>query len=376
LNILRIVYDFVPPWWGLAPGPYELSKAQVRLGNKVTVFAGEWPRQKSYQEGDLKVERLPLTLPYASLFFTYGPSTLFEYLFKRMKYKVNLVHGHNYHPIFYHYYRKWFKDNIPYVLHMNITSAERAYRHKNVSFITKNFEWALAIKGEKLGAELANAIICVSKSVKNEVLKWYKPNPEKVFVVPNGVNSELFNPKGPNLRNKLRIENSKVILFVGRLYKNKNVDLLIQSLQYLGNDFKLLIVGEGQDKSKLIRLSIDLNFQDRVIFAGFVAYRELPAYYRTADVFVLASTLEGFPKVVLEALASGVPVITSKSFSPGNILLKHISQVDNVTPARIAEKIQEVILEGYKVNVEEVKKDYDWMVIAKRIQSIYQDVMK
>jgi len=78
----------------------------------------------------------------------------------------------------------------------------------------------------------------------------------------------------------------------------------------------------------------------------------------------------------LEALASGVPVITSKSFSPGNILLKHISQVDNVTPARIAEKIQEVILEGYKVNVEEVKKDYDWMVIAKRIQSIYQDVMK
>ncbi|MHA1381253.1 MAG: glycosyltransferase family 4 protein [Candidatus Helarchaeota archaeon] len=376
MNILRIVYDFPPPWWGLAPGPYELSKAQVKLGNKVIVFAGEWPRQKGYQEGDLIVERLPLALPYVSLYFTYGPSILGKYLFEHKNHKVDILHGHTYHPIFYHYYRKWFKDSIPYVFHMNITSAERAHRHKYGSFITKNFDWPLAIKAEKLGCKLANAIICVSESVKEEVLKWYKPNLEKVFVIPNGVNTELFNPVGSNLRKELRVEDSKVILFVGRLYKNKNVNLLIESLRYLPENFKLLVVGEGQDKENLIKLAHNLKLHKRIIFTGFIPYQELAKYYRTANIFVLPSTLEGFPKVVLEALASGLPVVTSKCFKADKYLSKHIVQIEDVYPQKIAGKIQEIIQKKHKVNIEEVNKNYNWMIIANRIQKIYQILLK
>ncbi len=376
MNILRIVYDFSPPWWGLAPGPYELSKAQFNLGNKVTVLAGEWPRQKSYKEGDLIVKRLPLTLPYTSLFFTYGPTVLVQYMIERVCGKIDILHGHTYHPIFYHYYRRCFKDNIPYVLHMNITSAERAYRHPGVSFITRNFDWTLAIKGENLGCKLADSIICVSESVKEEVIKWYNPDSSKIFVVPNGVNTKLFSPVGSNLRGELGWGDLKVILFVGRLYKNKNVNLLIESLRYLPDNYKLLIIGEGQDKEKLMKLVCNLKLQNRVVFVGFVPYPELAKYYRTADVFVLLSTLEGFPKVVLEALASGVPVITSKSFKTDEFLFRYISQTDSVVPEKIAEKIQEVIQKNYKVNVTEIKNNYSWEIIAKRIQKIYQGIIK
>jgi len=374
MNILRIVYDFPPPWYGLAPGPYELSKAQIKIGNEITILAGEWPRKKSYIEGGLKVKRFPCSLRYINGYFTYSPMVLFYYLI--LSRKFDIIHAHNYHPFWYYIYRKILKDKIPLVLHMHITSAERAYRHKRVPFLTKYFEWRLAIYGEKLGCELSDAIICVSESVKNEVLKWYKPNPEKVFVIPNGVNIELFSPGGANLRKELELENSKVILFVGVLNKRKRVNLIIEALKYLPDDYKLLIIGEGQDKGKLIKLVRNLGMKERVIFIGLIPYLELSKYYRTANIFVLPSTLEGFPKVILEALSCGVPVITSESFKGDEFLSNQIFQINNVTPEKIAEKIQEVINSKYKVNIEEIKNNYDWNVIAERIQKIYLELVK
>lgn len=367
-----MVYDFPPPWWGLASGPYELSKAQVKLGNKVTVFAGEWPRKKSYREGNLKVKRFPKCFPYLGVFFTYSPTALFGYLISKEKF--DLIHAHNYHPFWYYIYRKVFKDKIPLVLNMHITSAERAYRHQKVPFLTKNFEWKLAIYGEKIGCQLAEAIICVSESVKNEVLKWYKPNPKKVFVIPNGVNTELFSPDGANSRKELGLEDSKVILFVGRLYKNKNVNLLVESLKYLPEYYRLLVIGEGQDKKELIELAYNLKLKGRIIFTGLISYPELAKYYRTADIFVLLSTLEGFPKVILESLSSGVPVITSKSFQSNEELNHNIVWLDNVTPIEIAEKIQYIIEINYKVDVDSIRENYDWEIIAKRIQEIYEKI--
>jgi len=371
-----MIYDFPPPWIGLSPGAYELSRAQVELGNKVTVFAGEWPRQRAYQEADLRVKRFPFCLPYLNLYFTYGPSILIKYLSDIHINRFDMLHGHTFHPIYYHFYRNWFRDSTPYTLHMNITSAERIHRHKNVPFITKIFDWPLAIKAEQKGCEVADAIICVSESVRGEVLKWYKPNPEKVFVVPNGVNTRLFSPFGSNLKKELQLEDSKVILFVGRLYQNKNVNLLIESLTYLPRNFKLLVIGEGHNKEELIKLSYNLKVQKRIIFKGFIPYLKLSNYYRTADIFVLLSTLEGFPKVILEALASGLPVIASNCFQGDSYLSRHIIQIKDLYPKKIAEKIQEVDQKNIKVNVEGISNNYDWLVIANRIQEIYQALLK
>lgn len=370
LNILRIVYDFSPPWFELGPGTYELSKAQVKLGNRVTVFAGEWPKQRGYTDNGLVVERLLRCFPYIGGFFTYSPIVLLKYLMVDRK-KIDLIHGHNFHPLWYYMYRKIFGDKKPLVLHMHITSAERTHRNQCASFITKNLEWRLSIAAERLGCELADAIICVSESVKEEVLKWYRPSQEKVFVVSNGVNIELFNPAGANLKKELGLQDSKVILFVGVLNKRKKINLLIESLAYLPKDYKLLIIGEGPDKKELMRSASRLNLLERVIFRGFIPYPQMDKYYRTADIFVLTSIFEGLPKVVLEALACGVPVITSKSFKPDIFLAEQIFQLDDIAPVKIAAKIQEVIQKGQKPNAELIKNSYDWKVVAKKIQSIY-----
>jgi glycosyltransferase involved in cell wall biosynthesis len=374
VNILRIVYDFPPPWWGLAPGTYELSKAQVRLGNKVTVLAGEWPSQKNYKEGNLEVKRLPRTLPYIGPYFTYFPSIFIRQIYERLKDQIDIIHSHVHHAFFYNWYRNFIKEKIPYVVHMNITSAERAYRHRNVSFISKH-NWKLAIENERQACKLADAVICVSESVREEVLKWYRLDPEKVFYIPNGVNTDLFSPDGSNMRRELGLEDSKAILFVGRLYENKNVNLLIESLLHLTTDYKLLLIGDGKDKKKLMKMASELGINNRVIFTGLIPYKSLPAYYRTADVFVLPSTLEGSPKVVLEALSTGVPAVTSKCFVVGKLLNNGVLQLNTTSPESIAESVKTIVKKNTEINIEEIKNNYDWEAVAKRIQKVYDRII-
>lgn len=373
MKILRIVYDFPPPWWGLAAGPYELTKAQIKLGHTIKVYCGEWPEQRSYNEEGMEVIRLPRTLPRVGPFFTYGPMVLAKYLFERENF--DLIHAHNSHPIYYCLWRKYFGKKIPLVIHMHMTVAERTEKFKrspNVSFLTKSIEWKLAEYFERLGCQLANAIICVSESVKKEVLKYYKPDPEKIFVVPNGVNTELFNPNINSKRDELGLNGKKVILFVGVLNPRKKVDLLINSLKLLPSDYTLLIIGEGPEKKNLLKLTEVLNLTSRVKFLGRIPYPQLPGFYKTSDLFCLTSLLEGLPKVVLEALAVGVPVISSRSFSCNEDLSKHIFWLEENTPQKISNKIREVVESDYQVEIGNIKQKFDWAVIADKVENIYQ----
>ncbi|NQS90223.1 glycosyltransferase family 4 protein [Patescibacteria group bacterium] len=375
LHVVRMVYDFPPPWYGLSPGTYELSKAQSKLGARVTVLCGEWPKQKSYKDDNLTVIRLPLTLPYLSLCATYSPAALLKYLFLKKERKTTIVHGHTFHPFFYHYYRKFVRDKIPYVLHMNVTSAKRSEIHGKKASWRRNLEWNLSIESEKMGCNYADAIICVSESVRQEVLQYYKPQEDRIFVIENGVNTDLFKPSGESKKEELGLNGKKVILFVGRIYKNKNLNLLIQSLLLLPSEYHLLIIGTGIDKEKIRSIAEEFEISDRVIFLGYIPYFNLPDYYRAADVFCLLSTLEGAPKVVLEALASGVPVISSRCFKAGPALNKHIFWLDNNTPEEIAGKIENTVKIGHKVNVEEIKQVFDWSTIADKIANVYEKMM-
>ena len=376
VNILRIVYDFPPPWWGLAPGPYELTKAQVKLGHKIKVYCGEWPKKRSYREEKMQVVRLPRTLPGIGPFFTYGPTVLSKYLLEKERF--DLIHAHNFHPIYYYLWRKYFGKKIPLIIHMHITVAARTEKFKNssnFSFLTKNVEWKLAEYFERLGCQLADAIICVSEYVKEEVLRYYKPDPQKVFVVNNGVNTRLFNHNVSSKRDELGLDNNKVITYVGVLNQRKNVGLLIRSLSLLSNEYVLLIIGTGPAEMGLKQLAGHLGVSSRVKFAGYIPYPELPSYYRSSDVFCLTSSFEGLPKVVLEALACGIPVISSQSFSVNEDLSRNIVWLKNNSPEEIASKIREIIESSKGVNVREIEKKFDWTVTARKLQKIYENIV-
>ena len=161
----------------------------------------------------------------------------------------------------------------------------------------------------------ADKIICVSNYVRNKLIET-GIDINKTDIEYNKIDSKRFNRsvRKLNLSNvnkiikKYNLENKNVFLYVGRLSTNKRVDLLIKmfKMEKLPNS-KLLIVGKPTFKGYFKKL---LSMADEdVIFTDFVADEDLPAYYAVSDVYVTASSEEGFNLPALEAQACGKPVV-------------------------------------------------------------------
>lgn len=129
-----------------------------------------------------------------------------------------------------------------------------------------------------------------------------------IEVISNGVDAATFRPDNSRSKGDPRI------LCVGRLIQRKGQHDLVQALKNLqmqNVSATLTLVGEGDDEARLRAAVQGQNLSDRVTFAGYVPREEMPKYYNAADVFVLPSYNEGMSVSVLEALASGLPVISS-----------------------------------------------------------------
>jgi glycosyltransferase involved in cell wall biosynthesis len=137
-------------------------------------------------------------------------------------------------------------------------------------------------------------------------------------------------------------------------------------------EWKLLLVGQGTMENQLRAQAMQLDLSERVRFAGYVPYPELPPLYRTADVFVLLSEYEGFPKVVLEALACGVPVVTTPSFEGDEHIASHLTYLQENTLDAVATGVQHAI--DRLVDVAYIRSRYDWEIAAERVQEIYKEV--
>jgi len=144
---------------------------------------------------------------------------------------------------------------------------------------------------------------------------------DKVIDLPNGVDAELFCPRAKDQRlvERYGLNGKTVILFVGNLQPFKGLSLLIDALAQMNDpDIVLLVVGGGYAEVDYRVQAQQLQLEERVIFAGPQSPRaDLPAHYNLGDFLVLPSThSEAFPLVVLEAMASGLPVIVSSLPGP------------------------------------------------------------
>jgi len=181
----------------------------------------------------------------------------------------------------------------------------------------------------------AKAVVACSNGLRELALRWLNGSPHtrgsalpvetcrdtacrvscysgiKIGVIPDGVDLSKFRPVEKNPDPDATVK----ILTIGRLIPRKGFDCLIRSLPELmkiaRKDFCVEIVGDGPLRAELTRLTEQLHVADKVVFAGTVPYEQLAGKYRQADVFVLSSLAEGMPLVVLEAMASGLPIIAS-----------------------------------------------------------------
>jgi len=159
----------------------------------------------------------------------------------------------------------------------------------------------------------ADGLVAVSAALK-EGLVALGVAPERIVVLRNGVDLDLFRP--PADRDALRRGfglDGPALLSVGLLIPRKRHHLTIRALASLPG-VRLLIAGEGPERGALEALADRLGVADRVRFLGPVPHRDLPALYGAADVMVLASEREGWANVILEAMACGTPVVATPAW--------------------------------------------------------------
>lgn len=187
---------------------------------------------------------------------------------------------------------------------------------------------------ERQGLRCAAAVIVTTEELRAHAARVAK----RVVLIPNGVDTRLFAPAPGTARG-----GKPRILYVGRLAAEKNVSTMIESMRYLDAGSTAVIAGPGPLREALEAQAEGLGVS--VEFLGVVEQAKLPAVYGSSDVFVLASFTEGHPKVLLEAMACGLPVVASDC--AGNRALVTDGETgllfDPHDPRHLAERLRRVL---------------------------------
>lgn len=189
----------------------------------------------------------------------------------------------------------------------------------------------------------ADALIAVSAGLKEGLVSLGTP-PERVTVLRNGVDLELFRPVANRtaVRAELNLD-GPTLLSVGLLIERKGHHLIIEAMRDLP-DHTLLIVGEGPDRQSLRTLAERCGVANRVRLLGSQPHADLPRYYSAADGLVLASSREGWANVLLESMACGTPVVASPAWGSREAVAAPEAGLvlSEVTPAAIAAGVRQL----------------------------------
>jgi len=158
-----------------------------------------------------------------------------------------------------------------------------------------------------------NIVLAPSEHVRQTLQGWGVVCDIKV--VPTGIDVAGLNPDGgEHVRGKRRelglSEDDHMLLFVGRLDRQKRIDLLIRALAQLEDSTHLVLVGDGPHRSRLTRLAYDKGLHRRVHCVGAKPFEQVRRYYHAADIFCFSSEVETQGLVLLEAMAAGLPVVS------------------------------------------------------------------
>lgn len=193
---------------------------------------------------------------------------------------------------------------IVHTEHSDHASMARGWRGK----LRSRWWWHAAGK-------LSDSFCCVSEDIARSVRRWGTVRRNKVHVIPNGVDMAVYASSAQRtpVRELLGIPSTaRVVGTVGRLNEVKRQDLLLRTFARLHAthpDAWLLLVGDGPERGRLERLTEELGISDRTRFAGYQSRTQ--DYLSAMDVFALSSRHEGLPLALLEAWASGLPVVSS-----------------------------------------------------------------
>ncbi len=229
-------------------------------------------------------------------------------------------------------------------------------------------------------------IIAPTQAAADLLTKVKKNIKNKIVYISNGIDLQKFkkNNDGSYLKKRFHLPDVPTILFVGRLDKEKKIDVLLRALAHLKGKivFHAVLVGEGKDGPKLHQLVEALDISSHVTFTGVLSVEDLPNIYKTANIFVMPGIAELQSLVTMEAMASGLPVVGADAvalphlikngengylFKPGNA-----HDLGNKLRMLLEDK---KLREKMGVKSVEMIKVHDMRNVVPRIEEVYKSVI-
>ena len=384
MKILMLTWEYPPRIvGGIARVVHDLSKRLIKDGHEVTVITYRDGNVPEYEnDKGVEVYRVDNYMIHPNNFIDWIMQLNFNMIAKATEVinkegGFDVIHAHDW---LVTYAAKSLKQsfNLPMVATIHATEAGRnSGIHDETQRYINDTEWMLTYE--------ASEVIVNSNYMKSELQRLFGLPYEKINVIPNGVNMNLFNgiERDYNFRRKYAMDNEKIILFMGRLVYEKGIQHLISAMPKIlegYHDAKLVIAGKGGMLDEL-KAQVDfLGISEKVCFAGYMKGKDVQKMYKAADISVFPSTYEPFGIVALEAMLSENPVVVSDIGGLNEIVQHRENGMKTYcgNPNSIADSILELLYD-HKLCAEITKKaknkvrnEYNWSKISQDTHFAYQ----
>jgi UDP-glucose:(heptosyl)LPS alpha-1,3-glucosyltransferase len=245
----------------------------------------------------------------------------------------------------------------------------------------------LWIERNEFRPENCERVVAVSRRVREELTAELGVDPKRVEVIYNGVDLERFHPDGERgFRRSVREahgvpESGRVILFLGTGYRRKGLDAALRAFsKSAASDRWMLVAGKDQSEGAYRRTAAALGVSDRVVFCGPAAEPE--RYYAAADAFVLPTRYEPFGNVCLEAMAAGLPVVTTRANGATEVFpdeLRELILDDPDDVDGLADRMDRVLSDpsrGRRLGeaARKAAEAFSWAENGRRMETLYRSI--
>lgn len=385
MKILMLTWEYPPRVvGGISKVVYDLSHKMVKEGNEVTVVTYKEGDNVKYYENDKGVEvyRVDNYMIRPNNFIDWIMQLNFNMITKANEIinkngKFDVIHAHDW---LVAYSAKSIKEsyNIPLISTIHATESGRnSGIHDETQRYINDSEWMLTYESSE--------VIVNSNYMKNEVQRLFGLPYDKINVIPNGVNLQLFSNVNIDydFRRQYAMDNEKIILYVGRLVYEKGIQNLIAAMPKIldrYHDSKLIICGRGGMIDDLREQVKYLGIDNKVYFAGYCDSKKMQKMYRCADVAVFPSTYEPFGIVAIESMLSGTPTIVSDVGGLNEIvehgvtgMKSYAGNANSIADSVLALLFDPKLCANISQNaIKKVKENYNWAKITDNTYYVYQ----
>ncbi|MGB9788671.1 MAG: glycosyltransferase family 4 protein [Dictyoglomus turgidum] len=320
MKIAFFTNNYLPNTGGAAIAVESYRDALEKLGHEVYIFAPKYPPWFPKYKDNVS-ERIWRFPSFAIKFITPQPIPIYfaflvEDFFKKQKFDI--VHSH--HPFVIG--KTALKLAKKY--HIPIVFTHHTQYHKYVHYIPlvpEKISAKIAIKESVKYANQVDLVIAPTKEIKDMIINFGVKT--RIEILPTGIDLSMWEePIQEEFLRNFPWKEKRILLYAGRLAKEKNIEFIFTSLEKLlkkREDIILLVVGDGDERKNLENLVKKLNLEDKIVFMGWHPREELVNFYKIAEIFVFASTTETQGLVTLEAMAGGCAIVAIKA--PGSMSL-------------------------------------------------------